>query len=136
LVDLNFVPSRQFTGEQVSIQFIDGTKRTFPLVRVKVDTPYFVGNLEALALNHPIIPLVIGNIPGVKDHEADKMPEIQPQQNVAMVQTRAQKAKEDTMVSLKTGKIVLSKVTKECLQKEQEEDKSISALFRKVGAES
>lgn len=38
-----------------------------PVARVKVDTPYFTGNVEAWCLENPLNSLIIGNIPNARD---------------------------------------------------------------------
>lgn len=45
----------------------DGSRIQVPVARVKVDTPYFTGNVEAWCLENPLYSLIIGNIPNARD---------------------------------------------------------------------
>ena len=47
-------------GTEVTCTLIDGTQRRFPLVRVYVDTPYYIGYLDAMAMKNPLYDLILG----------------------------------------------------------------------------
>ena len=59
----------QLTGDVHLCRLIDGTLRRFPIARVRVDTPYLAGEIEAMCMRDPIYDLIIGNLPGVTDAE-------------------------------------------------------------------
>ena len=44
----------------------DGTRRTFPVAQIEVNTPFFVGKIDALCMKNPVYDLVLGNIKGVR----------------------------------------------------------------------
>ena len=46
---------------------MDGYVTETPVVKKKVDTPYFIGEVEALAMENPPYGLVIGNIPKARE---------------------------------------------------------------------
>jgi hypothetical protein len=46
---------------------IDGTVRNFPIAKINVCTPYFVGEVEAMCMENPVYELIIGNVPGARD---------------------------------------------------------------------
>ena len=46
---------------------MDGHVTEMPVVKKKVDTPYFIGEIEALARENPPYDLVIGNIPNARE---------------------------------------------------------------------
>lgn len=46
---------------------IDGKVRRVPVAKVSVNTPYYVGDVEALCMDKPVYDLILGNIPGVRD---------------------------------------------------------------------
>ncbi len=58
------------TGEKHTCALIDGTIRQFPTAKIRVDTPYYRGKLEAMCMQNPICDLVIGNLPGAKGADA------------------------------------------------------------------
>ena len=53
-------------GTEVTCTLIDGTQRRFPLVRVYVDTPYYTGYLDAMAMKNPLYDLILGNVQGAR----------------------------------------------------------------------
>ena len=65
----DLVRPEQLTGDVHLCRLIDGTLRRFPIARVKVDTSYLTGEIEALCIRDPIYDLIIGNLPGVTDAE-------------------------------------------------------------------
>jgi hypothetical protein len=56
-----------FTGEVKLCLMMDGQAIQAPVVNVQVDTPYYTGKMEALAMVKPLCDVVIGNIPGARD---------------------------------------------------------------------
>ena len=58
-------PSQLTTGQKVCV-LIDGTVRRFPVAKIKVDTPYYKGDLYALCVKNPVYDLIIGNDQGVR----------------------------------------------------------------------
>ena len=57
---------------------IDSNIRKFPIVKLQVDTPYFVGEVEAMCMENPICNLVIGNLPGAGGAKSTKVTEHEP----------------------------------------------------------
>ena len=66
-VRADLVRPDQITGEAHMCVLIDGTIHRFPLAKVHVNTPYYVGIVKAMCMRRPICDLVIGNLPGAKD---------------------------------------------------------------------
>ena len=56
-----------FTGETRTCVMINGDTFTAPVVNIMVDTPYFIGRLNALSVEKPVYDIVVGNIPGARD---------------------------------------------------------------------
>ena len=56
-----------FTGEMRTCVMINGDTFTAPVVNIMVDTPYFTGQFNALAVEKPVKDIVVGNIPGARD---------------------------------------------------------------------
>ena len=67
VVQANLIKAEQYTGKVHLSVLIDGTVKKVPMARVHVDTPYFVGEVEAMCMDKPIYPLVLGNIEGIRD---------------------------------------------------------------------
>ena len=49
----------QLTGNSAFFTLVDGTKRTFPVVDLNVDTPYYTGKVEALCMPEPVCDLML-----------------------------------------------------------------------------
>ena len=46
---------------------VDGTVRKFPMAKVQIDCPYYVGEAKAVCAESPVYNIIIGNIPNVRD---------------------------------------------------------------------
>src|SRR5678815_2792355 len=57
------------TRKRKQILLIDNTIRDAPVVDIDVDTPYYTGRVEAIALDNAIYDLIIGNILGARGTE-------------------------------------------------------------------
>ena len=68
---------RAFTGEQQACLLIDGTVIVKPVVTIHVDTPFYRGQVRAIAMERPVYDVVIGNIPGARSPE-DPEPDWKP----------------------------------------------------------
>ena len=62
-----FVKKEQYTGQYKVMIRIDNSRVKAPTAKVKVDTPYYSGVVEAVCLDDALYDLVIGNIDGAKD---------------------------------------------------------------------
>ena len=60
---------RDFTGETRGCVMMDGRGIEVPVVKKKVDTPYYIGEVEGVAMKAPIYDLVIGNVHGARGQE-------------------------------------------------------------------
>ena len=146
LVKKSLVRDEEHTGKMVRCILADGSKRSFPVATIIVDTPYFVGQVEALCMENPVYDLVIGNIDGVRaannpdenwsrkvntkirptDNSKDE-----PRYEVSAVETRAQKQKKETKVTLRVPEPV-SMVSIEQLKEYQENDETLSDIRHKA----
>ncbi|XP_077868511.1 uncharacterized protein LOC144359184 [Saccoglossus kowalevskii] len=136
------------TGEIKSCVLIDGTVKQFPVARIHIDTPFFVGFVSALCMDNPVYDLILGNIPGMREpmdpdtnwegsqrleqvekgkSECDSETETQ---TVAAVQTRSQK--EWFKKPLQELKVCsqIGEVTPEMLRKKQQTDVSLAKLHQ------
>ena len=107
----SIVNNDQMTEESQLCVLIDGTVRRVPVAKIYVNTPYYVGDVEALCMDKPVYDLIIGNIPGVRDPgdpntdwdsntdlDQNKRREVSARRqmtNANAVETRAQKKKEE-----------------------------------------
>ena len=69
IVKKNLVEEEQLTGKVAFCALADGTKRKFPVGNLNVDTPYYIGKVEALCMTEPVCDLVLGNIDCVRQPE-------------------------------------------------------------------
>ena len=63
----DLVAEEQLTGSKRVCLLADGSKVEAPIARVSIDTPYYIGEVEAWCLNNPLFELIVGNIPNVRD---------------------------------------------------------------------
>ena len=87
VVDKRFVLEHQFLGKERRCKFVDGSERCFPVAKIDIDTPYFVGSVEALCMESPLYDLVLGNVEGARFPD--------PGDVLNAVQTRAQISREN-----------------------------------------
>ena len=92
---------RYFTGETRGCVMMDGRVIEVPVVKKKVDTPYYIGEVEGVAMKAPIYDLVIGNVHGARGQEdprilvgrytrAKRLPNMKCQLNLKMLDLRLQ----------------------------------------------
>ena len=60
----DLVLSNQFTDQKRSCVMADGTISTLPVAIINLDTPYFVGRVEAVCMAKPVYDVLLGNIKG------------------------------------------------------------------------
>ncbi len=63
----SLVSQNQLTGTNKYCVLVDGTIREVPVANVAIDSPYFVGSVEALCMVNPVYDVIIGNIPTARD---------------------------------------------------------------------
>ena len=51
----------QYTKSNYNLELVDGTKRSYPVARIPVNTKYVSGEIEAAVMPTPIYDLIIGN---------------------------------------------------------------------------
>ena len=59
--------TRSIHGKVWFIKLADCTVREVPLTKIKIDSPYVTGDVEALCPLDAIYDLIIGNVPEAKD---------------------------------------------------------------------
>ena len=60
-VKKSLVEDHQFTGNETLCTLIDGTVMKYPLARIHINTPYYIGTIEAMCMDRPIYDFVLGN---------------------------------------------------------------------------
>ena len=66
VVRSNLIDDSQLLGITEGCVLMDGTVRKYPVATVKLDTPYYSGNVKALCMKNPVYDVVIGNIAGAR----------------------------------------------------------------------
>lgn len=66
IIKETLVHIEQFKNCTQTCVLADSTVKRFPVARVKVDTPYYTGDVEVLCMASPVYDLVLGNIEGVR----------------------------------------------------------------------
>ena len=62
VVKTSLVNKNQYTGKWDNLTTINSTVLTLPTANIHIDTPYYTGSVEAIVMDNPIYPLVLGNI--------------------------------------------------------------------------
>ncbi|XP_072164915.1 uncharacterized protein [Diadema setosum] len=127
VIRTELVQPQQMTDEWRTCILIDGTTRRFQVARVRVDTPYFVGELDVLCMSNPVYPLILGNVQGVRN-PGDPDCQWKPVELLEAVETRQQK--EDKTKPLRALKVPgqVSNVTPDDFRREQEADPTLDTL--------
>lgn len=133
-VRASLVKAEQMTGEAHMCILIDGTIRRFPLAKVSVDTPFYVGEVEVMVMKKPICDFVLGNLPGVKDPSKLPLEENPPEtvvEKAQAVMTRAQAKAVDKPLSplIVQPPPKAQAVNVQELQKAQKEDQALEKLW-------
>ncbi|XP_013080918.2 uncharacterized protein LOC106066442 [Biomphalaria glabrata] len=66
-VNKKLVEEQDYTGKSRNCVMFDGKTVQLPIARIKIDTPYFTGIVDACVIDYAHIDLIIGNIPGIKN---------------------------------------------------------------------
>ncbi|XP_022095014.1 uncharacterized protein LOC110981615 [Acanthaster planci] len=73
VVRRDIVEEDKLTGRIQPCILLDGTVRRVPVASIDVDTPFFVGKVEALCMDNPLYDLIIGNVSGAREpHRPDE----------------------------------------------------------------
>ena len=149
---------REFTGETRGCVMMDGRVIEVPVVKKKVDIPYYIGEVEGVAMKAPIYDLVIGNVHGARgqedsdtsweiptgeeitEHEMsvesqDVGPAITSHEKTGGVVTRLQ-SKNKPLRPMKVAKTKIVNLTSTEFKKLQETDKSLDKLGKKIESDS
>ena len=122
-----------FAGEMGHIMTVDRTSKRAPMAKVEVGTPFHVGTVEALCLQHPLFDLIIGNVPGAR-RSGDPNPEWGV---VTAVATRAQARSGKDPKPLKMKEVTdKMSINKKDLIEMHEEDPTLQKLKQLKGTET
>ena len=66
IIRRKLVDETDFTGEMEHIMTVDRTLKRAPMAKVEVDTPFYVGTVEALCLLDLLFDSIIGNVLGAR----------------------------------------------------------------------
>ncbi|XP_061184347.1 uncharacterized protein LOC133192347 [Saccostrea echinata] len=132
VVRRNLIDDVQLTGNHRICILADGSRIQAPVARVKVDTPYFVGEIDAWCLENPLYSLIIGNIPNARDPK-DPDKDWTPNQAHAVV-TRQQAQKEGKRTkSLCVPEIIDADICPDDIKAAQEKDETLNKIGSLVG---
>ena len=132
VVRTELVRPDQMTGSERVCILIDGTEKTFPVARVCVDSPFFVGELQVLCMENPVYDVILGNVPGVRE-PSDPNLNWKSDQGLA-VETRSQrKEAKKPPRDLKVPRQV-DIATAEEFRHEQSSDATLDSIRRQVAS--
>ncbi|XP_055880846.1 uncharacterized protein LOC129925304 [Biomphalaria glabrata] len=69
----NFIEPQDYRGYQRKVEFADGSIKEFEAVRVFIETPFYTGYCEGVAMPEMRQDMLIGNIPGVKECTTEEL---------------------------------------------------------------
>ena len=122
IVRKDLVPESAYTGRSQAMVKVDYSSRVVPEVKVRIDTPYYKGEVLALCVEKTLVGLIIGNIPGAWERNN---PDINWVPALA-VQTRALAKRERVTSKLKTPNIIDRTITPAQVSKAQKDDVSLT----------
>ena len=146
------------SGRADTIEVLRDSVIEVPVVKKKVDTPYYIGEVEGVAMKAPIYDLVIGNVHGARgqedpdsswevltdeeitEHETsvesqDVGPAITSHEKTGGVVTRLQ-SKNKTLRLMRVAKTKIVNLTSTEFKNLQETDKSLDKLRKRIECES
>ena len=133
IIRRELVDEADFTGEMGHIMTVDHTIKRAPMAEVEMDTPFYVGTVEALCLQDPLFDLIIGNVLGARRSD-DPNPEWGV---VTAVALRAQARSGEDPKTLKMKEVTdKMSINKKDLIKMQEEDPTLQKLKQLKGTET
>ena len=108
---------------------IDNSYKFFPEAHIYVETPFYTGQVNAVVMPDPIYPLIIGNVPGVRNaHSVD----IGTQTSAAVLtraMTRAQKKPRVTPLQISSPQELMNS---EGVAREQQMDPTLASIWSKL----
>ncbi|XP_055997762.1 uncharacterized protein LOC125654613 [Ostrea edulis] len=124
VVRRSLVKEEKLTGKYETCILADSTKRTVPVAKVHIDTPYVTGEFEVWCMDNPVFDLIIGEVSNArKPHEPN--PEWKPK-SLLVVETRQQlKDKKKPYKPLKVPDIVKEDIKPDDLKCEQQKDATL-----------
>ena len=142
LIRRSLVSDDQLTGKSKYCVFVDNTVQQLPVATVSIDSPYFVGSIEAVCMANPIYDVIIGNIPLARDPgnpdpkwtcSDDTTRTKNPTSHGAFlqvhaVQTRSQKAAEEKPLPALKVSSPLPEVTADELRQGQQTDPTLERV--------
>jgi len=65
VVKRNLIDESALTGKKTLCTLIDGSVKQFPTANVVIEGEYFTGQIEALVMENPVKPVIIGRVNGL-----------------------------------------------------------------------
>ena len=125
------VKPEQLIGKVHLCIWIDGTVKKVPMAKIHVDTPFYVGDVEAMSMKNPIYPLVLTNIPGIRspsDPNLDWNSTVGKESIAVLIRAQTEKLKKP-ITPLKVPDETDLSLTPEEFKKEQLNDLSLKFLW-------
>ena len=128
VVRRDLVTRNKLRGSTKMCVLLDGTIRRFPVARISVNSPCFIGECEALCAENPVYDLILGNMPGIRSPENpnlswEKESKLCNGELASVVQTRAPKAQEDKTTVLRVPSAIKGVDKSEVIRAQEEDDR-------------
>ncbi|XP_062613758.1 uncharacterized protein LOC134275492 [Saccostrea cucullata] len=132
VVRRDLIDDVQLTGNHRICVLADGSRIQAPVARVKIDTPYFVGEIDAWCLENPLYSLIIGNIPNARDPKDPDRNWTPYQAHAVVTRQQAQKEGKKTK-SLHVPDIIDAEICPDDIKAAQEKDETLAKIRSLVG---
>ena len=128
VVRRDLVQESQLTGKVGCLTLLDRSVIEAPIAKININTPFYMGQVEALCIENPLHDLVLGNIPGARP-PSDAVPiTVESQASAVVTRARSERQKEPTK-PLKVAKTSeWPAVSRKEFEESQNSDKSLDKL--------
>ncbi|XP_050026918.1 uncharacterized protein [Dermacentor andersoni] len=148
IVSRDLVQSSDMTGRYRAVYFIDRSVRTLPEARIRIDTPYYRGEVLAACMQDPLFDLILGNIEGARapaepdsawgeafvrderDWAEPSMAESQPPAAAAVITRRQTQQQYSQAFRRLQVPSTLAGVTPEQMKRDQQRDTTLRKFFQ------
>lgn len=135
----SLVNESQMTGRTEKCILIDGTVRIFPVANIFIESPYFTGTTNAMCMRDPVYDIIIGNIPGAKNADAQNEDIISETRQDVEAEVGAVVTRSQSIIKhekpLKVSDVNTAEFSLDNIKEMQKEDESLHNIWQKIDQE-
>ncbi|XP_076461701.1 uncharacterized protein LOC143294155 [Babylonia areolata] len=126
VVKKSLISDCHLTGRQLEVSMAEkDIKRHYPIAVVRIESPFFTGQVEAVVMETPVVDFIVGNHARLEDRKV--LPVYGTPKEISVV-TRAQAAEKKQPSTLRVASPGLETVTPEQLKELQKGDPGLKSL--------